>query len=457
MELDDIIFSIIQSDNHLIGPVAHMGKDEAPDMPVPTQLDGDKIRYNMNLLDKMGADAPPQFLGEVVHMSLLHPERRRTMSGGMQALEAIADLAADLATFHNITQSKGFIRPEDLGFPEGLSMEEYFELLSEHCKKKGIDLSNLQQPQQGQGKGQGQGKSQDSDSTPTGMGEGEGEGEEQEGDGPESEQEGQGQGSGKGKQDPNKQSKDGGGGQPPNPADTLMQRLGLGGKNKQSHQKWDTIPVISQQLAQHVFQEALKSRGDLPLGMQRLLQMMSEPPQVKWYERLRKMVGNLIASVKREYSYKKLSRRFGYGFPGVKKLPKAQIWEYLDTSGSMDETEIAIALNEVAAIAKAHGVPIWLIMADADIASIERITGKLSVEKMQVKGGGGTDSRPVFKYLEKEKKRVDLFVGFTDCWNVWPDKKPKYPVIWVTTNKDKSQHCPFGETIVIERRERHRR
>lgn len=432
MNVDDILFEVIDMDCHLIGPMAHMKKREVDDLETATKLksNGDLL-YNMNRLEKMGKDSLPQWLGEVVHMSLFHPDRRRTMAAGIVALEALADVASDMATYHNITQSASFPMPKDLGFPEGLSMEEYFELLADHCKKNGVDLSNLGsgqpqdqqgQPQQGQGQGQ------------------EGEGEPQQG------QSG-GSGSGEAKE----------GNIARNAYNDLMQRLGMKGKAGQDHSAWGEIPVSAQEQAQHVMSEALsKSRGTLPAGLERLLKMLEEPAQVRWFERLRKMAGNRMASNKREWTYQKSSRRFGDEYPGVRRHRKGQIWGYLDTSGSMDDIEIGIALNEISAIAKAYSVPFNLIMADADVAGIEKITGKINAEKFKVKGGGGTSSVPVFKYLEKVKS-VDLFIGFTDCFNEWPSKPPRFPCIWVTSTADKAHHPPFGETLVIERREKHRR
>jgi len=431
MNLDDILFEVIDMDSHFIGPMAHIKKDEVSVLPTATKLRGDgKLLYNTELLDKMGKDAVPQWLGEIVHMSLLHCDRRRSLAAGIIALEAIADLAADLATYQNITQSDKFPQPKDLKLPDGLSMEEYFELAADYIKEQGISLDGLGQSQQGQGQGQ--------------QGSGQGD------------QDGEGKGSGQ--QDQEEEGGTGDGGIAKNAYQDLMQRMGMKGKHPQDHGSWSHIPVSQQEQLQHVMKEALSmSRGTLPAGLARLLALMEQPAQVKWYEKLRKIVGNSLSTTKRLWTYMKSSRRYGDDYPGTVKERKGQLWGYLDTSGSMDDVEIGIALNEVSAMARAYSMPFNLIMADADIAGVERITGPIKLDKFKVKGGGGTSSRPVFEFLEKGKKKVDLFIGFTDCWNEWPEKPPKFKCVWVTSNADEKHHPPFGETIVIERREKHRR
>jgi predicted metal-dependent peptidase len=347
----------------------------------------------------------------------------------MENLEAVFDIAADLATYHNITDSKTFARPQDLGFPEGLAAEEYMGLLMEKLKKEGIDLNKAiqGQPQQQKGqKGNGQKGPQDPNQQPQ-DGEGDGEGDQQ----------GQGQ------------PQDGGGSDAMDRQNNLMKALGLGNKQGQDHSQWHEVPLQDQEESKRVMLDALtKARGDLPAGLKRLLKHLTGPTQVPWYERLRKLVGNTLAGVKKRYTMKRPSRRFGWPFPGQVRNKRGNLYAYLDTSGSMDDTEIAIAVHEMHGIAKALGTQFYLIQADADISAVDRIISRDDIQKLKIKGGGGTSSIPVFKYLED--KKCDMLVAFTDLYTVFPNEKPQYPVIWVTTNK--TDKVPFGETIIIKRK-----
>jgi predicted metal-dependent peptidase len=225
--------------------------------------------------------------------------------------------------------------------------------------------------------------------------------------------------------------------------------MGIKGKQSQDHSQWNEVPISAQHSYRYVLQQALqRARGELPLGLKRLLKLLQGDAQIKWYERLRKMAGNKLAAQGKRYTYKKQSRRHGWGFPGTTRLKRGILAVYLDTSGSMDDTDIAIAVRELKGIADAYGAPFELICADAEVQKVQKIAGKFSVDRIEIAGGGGTDSKPVFKYLEK--KNVDLMVGITDGWNVYPAVAPKYQVIWVCQTE---VSFPWGEVLRVKREE----
>ena len=52
-----------------------------------------------------------------------------------------------------------------------------------------------------------------------------------------------------------------------------------------------------------------------------------------------------------------------------------------------------------------------------------------------VTGGGGTDFRPVFRYID-EHYELDpsLLIFFTDGYGAYPERPPQYPVMWLLTS-----------------------
>jgi predicted metal-dependent peptidase len=48
-------------------------------------------------------------------------------------------------------------------------------------------------------------------------------------------------------------------------------------------------------------------------------------------------------------------------------------------------------------------------------------------------GGGGTDFRPCFRWLE-EKGITQNDVFLTNLWGTFPDSPPRFPVIWASTD-----------------------
>lgn len=427
MDIQGIFFSIIKGDSHLISPLASVDKKSDESVPAATRLEGDIIRYNPAKLDEMGEDGVPQIMGDIVHLSLLHMERRKATIAGIKELEPVFDIAADLATYHNITDSKKFINPKDMGLKEGLSAEEYFTLVMDKVDEKKIDLNQMMQELQGQGQGQPQ--------------QGQGQGEPQDG-------EGEGEGGGDGES----QAKAQNGKKSMSAYDKLLEKLGVKGKHSQDHSQWNQMSMPAQHNAKAVLADALnKSRGNLPAGLKRLLKHLVDEPQVRWTDRLRNLVGNKVAATKKKYTMMRPSRRFGVPHPGQKRIRRGLIAAHIDTSGSMSEVDIAIGLVELKGIADAYGAPFQLMIGDCKIESVERITGKMDIDKVQIKGGGGTSHVPVFKWLEEQALPVDLLICITDLYTEFPSQEPEFPVIWVTATKDAKP--PFGEVLLVEQKD----
>ena len=71
------------------------------------------------------------------------------------------------------------------------------------------------------------------------------------------------------------------------------------------------------------------------------------------------------------------------------------------------------------------------------------VVGELNVDLI---GGGGTDFRPVFKYVQDNFDDVKLLLYFTDLEGVFPKEYPNYEVKWVST---KENELPFGSLILL--------
>ena len=66
------------------------------------------------------------------------------------------------------------------------------------------------------------------------------------------------------------------------------------------------------------------------------------------------------------------------------------------------------------------------------------------------RGGGGTDFRPGFEYMEKHGIETDLIIYFTDGYcNSFPDNEPDAIVIWAIYNGVKDFKPPFGDVLHI--------
>jgi predicted metal-dependent peptidase len=419
-----LTFQIAHSDSYLMGPMAQLNaaRRYSERMDVAARLVSGRIEYNPELLQKMGVnDACVQIKGMVVHEALMHMDRKRQVTGGLSQYDSVADLAAELATWHKLEHGRWkvgekFPHPKDFNLPDNLSMEEYFKLLMQQVDKKGVDLNEIQQQsqQQQQGQGQGQGQGQDGDQE-------------------------QQQGGGQGDQD--------------SPEQQLAKALGSNKEyHKQDHSQWHQIQRVEQEaMAAQVpdkLESWMRSRGIEPEGLKRLVEEIRQSKKEKWYNKLKELVGTRMATNKWRYSVKKPSRRHGVPNAGRTKVRKGILAVAVDTSGSIGNTELGIFISKLKQIAVAYEAPFEVIICDAAVHVVKMIKNRKDVESVDLKGGGGTSSLPVFNHLEK--KYVDMLVYLTDLEIDFPEHPPRYKVLWGVINNPKIGPAPFGETHHLE-------
>lgn len=169
------------------------------------------------------------------------------------------------------------------------------------------------------------------------------------------------------------------------------------------------------------------------------------PPQVNWRSQLRRFVARAI-DIKIESSKKKRNRRYGIMFPGEVKTETLYIGVAIDTSGSMSDAALTMALSEINHIAKYADVKV--VEADAEIKNSYMYDPR---KKYAVKGRGGTAYKPVFDFFNKEKRRVDglIYIGDMDCYDPESLEKPTYPVLWAIVGEQKPP-AAFGDILRVK-------
>jgi predicted metal-dependent peptidase len=118
----------------------------------------------------------------------------------------------------------------------------------------------------------------------------------------------------------------------------------------------------------------------------------------------------------------------------------------VDTSGSIGAEELAQFAGEITAIAEqAQPDRIHVVYCDASVQSVQEFVPPESVV-LSPKGGGGTDFRPPFEWVEEQQLAIACLIYLTDlCCQSYPEP-PEYPVLWVT---DSRRTARFGETLRI--------
>ncbi|HFU76125.1 MAG TPA: hypothetical protein ENK66_07760 [Arcobacter sp.] len=119
----------------------------------------------------------------------------------------------------------------------------------------------------------------------------------------------------------------------------------------------------------------------------------------------------------------------------------------IDTSGSIKEDMLGAFIGEFKSIMQNFpAVSIELVIADAKVHAHYSFMGGDELD-FTLKGGGGTDYRPTFDFIDANIPNSSMVLYFTDGEGIFPRIPPSYEVLWaLSQNKKKT---PFGRAIKI--------
>lgn len=212
-----------------------------------------------------------------------------------------------------------------------------------------------------------------------------------------------------------------------------------------SQQEQDNLTVQWQQRLAGAAQQAQQA-GKLGAGMARMVEFMLQP-KLPWRALLAKY---MVATARDDYNYARPSSRRGDPsiFPSLRSS-QVNLVVALDVSGSIGDKEMKQFLSEIDAIKGQLRARISLLACDAELAQgapwIFESWEEFKLPKTFT-GGGGTDFRPVFNWVEKQDQTPELLVYFSDCVGKFPEYQPNYSVIWLV--KGRAQ-VPFGQRIQL--------
>lgn len=193
-----------------------------------------------------------------------------------------------------------------------------------------------------------------------------------------------------------------------------------------------------------------KFRGDLPSSVVKVIKKIIEP-RIPFERLLARYVSEFVTG-KGEYSYSPVNKKAAFLFdivlPSINKEESQKVVVAVDTSGSISESELSLfagAIKKLSTLTQ----ELTVITCDCKIQQVVRTSEIESfLKKLDFKGRGGTSHIPVFEYIDKNIRNPDVVVCLTDGYTEYPEKKPKYPVIWVLTRDHKEP--PWGLKVVLE-------
>jgi predicted metal-dependent peptidase len=194
--------------------------------------------------------------------------------------------------------------------------------------------------------------------------------------------------------------------------------------------------------------EAAKRRGDLPAGLEDIVDRALKPRT----DPLSELMRFVAERAKDDFSWRRMNKAYaphGLILPSLYSERVGPIAVWVDTSGSCWHKPL---LSKFLAWCQAlldDFKPSELRVYQGDAKAQDTRVYEFGDDiELKVKGGGGTDVEPIIAAAMKEDTPPVAFIGLTDMYaNFGPE--PPVPVLWVTHTDPRHCKIPFGQVIHI--------
>jgi predicted metal-dependent peptidase len=198
-----------------------------------------------------------------------------------------------------------------------------------------------------------------------------------------------------------------------------------------------------QQQMDKALKQALED-NELPLGIERFV-AIERMAKVDWRHELHHA---LEQHFKNDYVQMPPSKKLLYSGIYLPSLNSEMLRLVIaiDSSGSVDEELLSQFIAEVESLMLIYAQhEIELLVCDSKIRSHETFySGEMLNVSLQ--GGGATDFRPVFEWINNELFTCNLLLYFTDAQGTFPKEAPNFETLWITPDK---VVVPFGRVVVL--------
>ena len=200
------------------------------------------------------------------------------------------------------------------------------------------------------------------------------------------------------------------------------------------------------QIAVEQAENVAKLAGKLPAGVVRSL-VAAQSAGVDWRELLRRAWSETIPA---DYSWTRPNRRHiwaGLYLPGITSEGVGEIAIAVDCSGSVRARQLGLFEAEIRSIVEGQRPRcVHVLYFDNEIHRVDTYQAGQPITLAPV-GGGGTDFRPCFRWIEEHGVIPQTLIFLTDLCGTFPSDEPPYPVLWASTE---THPAPFGQVIPME-------
>jgi len=196
--------------------------------------------------------------------------------------------------------------------------------------------------------------------------------------------------------------------------------------------------------ASSVAQEVANRKSAMPSGLERLAKKV-KAKDIDWRFELYNAINR---HMRNNYAFMPPNKKHihrGFVLPSLTS-DTLSLSVAIDTSGSINDELLGAFIEEFKMIMTSFPtIKIELLIADAKVHTHYTFQGGDKLD-FKLKGGGGTDFRPVFDYIDAHIPMNTMLLYFTDGDGWFPKRVPNYEVLWALSRKAK---MPFGKVLTI--------
>ena len=193
---------------------------------------------------------------------------------------------------------------------------------------------------------------------------------------------------------------------------------------------------------------AAKAQGKLPAELERVFGEILEPT-APWQDLIRAFFARKVGSG--SYDWRKPDRRLiqrDIYAPQRSGNGCGEVVVAVDTSGSIGQRELDQFFGELRGILDdVKPSRVHLVWCDAQVHHVDEVEDTSDLVGLKPHGGGGTDFRPVFTWIDEHDIRPEALVYLTDGYGAFPSDAPAYPVVWGAIAD--GVNYPFGDVVDI--------
>jgi predicted metal-dependent peptidase len=176
--------------------------------------------------------------------------------------------------------------------------------------------------------------------------------------------------------------------------------------------------------------------GDVPLGW-RVWARGIVTPHVDYLAIIRHVVRKALRDStlgRYDRTYNRPHRRqaaYGDFIMSSFHQPRPRPGFLIDTSSSMQNTQLSRAVSELAGLTRQLGYTTEVVVACCDVA-VHGVRNIFASAQVELYGGGGTDIDAGLRWFTDHcRPMIDLLVIVTDCHTTWREQAPPFPVVTI--------------------------